>query len=49
MEKMINSLKKLGLSRYEAQAYIGLNKIIQALQMTLLTCQIYLAQESMIS
>lgn len=25
---MINSLKKLGLSRYEAQAYIGLNKII---------------------
>lgn len=29
MEKMINSLKKLGLSRYEAQAYIGLNKIIE--------------------
>ena len=28
MEKLINSLKKLGLSRYEAQAYIGLNKII---------------------
>lgn len=29
MEKMINSLKKLGLTRYEAQAYIGLNKIIE--------------------
>lgn len=28
MEKMINSLKKLGLNRYEAQAYIGLTKII---------------------
>lgn len=28
MEKMINSLKKLGLNRYEALAYIGLNKII---------------------
>lgn len=28
MEKLINSLKKLGLSRYESQAYIGLNKII---------------------
>ncbi|MBR2558450.1 MAG: helix-turn-helix domain-containing protein, partial [Methanobrevibacter sp.] len=25
---MINSLKKLGLNRYEAQAYIGLTKII---------------------
>ena len=28
MEKLINSLKKVGLSRYESQAYIGLNKII---------------------
>lgn len=28
MEKMINSLKKLGLNRYEAQAYIGLTNII---------------------
>ena len=28
MEKLINSLKKLGLSRYESQAYIGLNQII---------------------
>lgn len=28
MEKMIKSLKKLGLSRYESQAYIGLTKII---------------------
>ncbi|MFM5882133.1 TrmB family transcriptional regulator [Methanobrevibacter gottschalkii] len=27
MENMINSLKKLGLNRYEALAYIGLNKI----------------------
>lgn len=29
MEDMINSLKDLGLSRYEAQAYIGLTKIIK--------------------
>lgn len=28
MENMINSLKDLGLNRYEAQAYIGLTKII---------------------
>lgn len=28
MEDMINSLKDLGLSRYEAKAYIGLTKII---------------------
>lgn len=28
MEKLISSLNKLGLSRYESQAYIGLNKII---------------------
>ena len=28
MEKLISSLKKLGLSRYESQAYIGLNQII---------------------
>lgn len=27
MEKMINSLKKLGLNRYEALSYIGLNKL----------------------
>lgn len=29
MENLINSLNKLGLSRYEAQAYIGLTKIIR--------------------
>ncbi len=28
MENMINSLKDIGLNRYEAQAYIGLTKII---------------------
>ncbi|WP_407380238.1 TrmB family transcriptional regulator [Methanobrevibacter sp.] len=28
MEKLINSLKKLGLNRYEALTYIGINKII---------------------
>ena len=28
MEDLINSLKDLGLSRYEAKAYIGLTKII---------------------
>ena len=28
MEKMINSLKKLGLNRYESQAYIALTQII---------------------
>ncbi len=28
MEDMINSLKDLGLNRYEAKAYIGLTKII---------------------
>lgn len=29
MESMINSLKDLGLNRYEAQAYIGLTRIIK--------------------